>query len=119
MTDPTFVLRVLDVVGSADMHDSLYWRTDGEFAPVAFFVNCSDLFAWACADAEPVTPDTLAELEQAFADVQAVDGSAIWGPSLYAARRRKLRPMRKAYPPNEALRALFDACGPERTAVQP
>lgn len=112
-----FVLRVLDLIGRADLHDDLYWRTDGDYAPVTFFIHCSDLFSWATADAEPLTPDTLPAFEKAIADVQAASGSSLWGPSLYAARQRRQRPMRRAYPGHEPLHGLFDACGPAPAEV--
>lgn len=51
-----FLLRVMDVLAKIDSTDAIWWRTDGEYAPVTIFVNCSDLFWWAHADVEEVTP---------------------------------------------------------------
>lgn len=114
MTDTPFPISVLDVIGRADLHDSLYWRTDGEYAPVTFFVNCSDLFAWGSADCEPLTAADVDDLRKALADVSEAVGSNSYGPELYCARRRKKRPQGAAYPGDERLWPLFDACGPER-----
>ncbi len=117
MADAEFILKVLDLFSRYDSQDSVSWRTDGEFAPVTFFVNCSDLFWWATADAEDITPENFGVLEQAFIDCQAADKvvGTVYAPSLFAARVRKLRPQRAAYPKDEPFMwPLFDACGPER-----
>lgn len=113
-TDAAFAFRVLDVLARADMHDSLWWRTDGGYAPATFWIMCNDVFAWGCADAEPLTPDSLPDLEQALRDEAAVTGNNIYGDDLYCARRRGRRPQGAAYPNDRRLWPLFDACGPER-----
>jgi hypothetical protein len=116
-----FVMRVLNVFAMwpNDCNDSLMWRTDGEYAPITFMVNCSDEFDWATADAEVITPDDIGDLEQAFTDVRdATDGDLMYeAPLLYAARRRKQRPQGAAYPKYPKLAGLFDACGPERAVT--
>ncbi len=120
--DLAFVARVLAVFDQYDQRDDLYWRCGakwggGEYhSPASFFVNCSDVFYWGCADGEEITPDNIAMLEQAMADCEAVDKvagtcSAAW---LFAARVRQMRPQGASYPGEAALWALFDACGPER-----
>lgn len=112
--DMAFVLRVLDVMARTDQRDALFWNTTGEYAPITFFVTCPDLFHWASADAEPLTAETLADFERALADARAACGSDTWGPELYCARRRGMRPQGAAYPEDKRLWPLFDACGPER-----
>ena len=61
--DPAFVLRVLrafaewgdgDAVVEGAPHGLLWWRVDGEYAPVTFLVTLSDVFRWASADAERI-----------------------------------------------------------------
>lgn len=111
--DSAFVLRVLSAL-SFDGCDDLWWRTDGEYAPVTFFIKCSDTFAYACADLEQVTPDNVAELERAIADCVAVDiEHGMWGPALFVARIRRQRPtaawMRMLAEDHEVAR-LFEAC---------
>lgn len=113
MTDD-FVLRVLHATARDDNHDDLWWRTDGGHAPITFFVKCSDVFASAYADLEPLTPDTIDEFEQAAADVREACGDATYAGDLYCARRRQTRPQGAAYPSDPRLWPLFDACGPER-----
>ncbi len=112
-----FILRVLRVVGTNN-HDDIWWRTDGEYAPVTFWVKCSDLFWWGVADLEDLTPENIGVLEQSYRDVQAAapdDHAAdIYGASLFCCRVRKLRPQGCCYPPNKLLWPLFHACGPER-----
>lgn len=115
-----------------DVWDSIWWRTDGEFAPVTFMVNCNDLFAWACADCVEITPDNLQLLKQSVTDVRSalgltkpnrdssVDDYHTWGKAgtdaalLFCARVRGLRPQRPAYERwfDKRLHSLFDACEP-------
>lgn len=108
-----FVLDVLKTVGDADLCGEVWWRCDGNYAPVTFLANCSDTFWWATADAEPITPENLAAFKQAIADCGDREE---WAPALFAARVRGMRPMRATYRDvkDERLVALFNACGPER-----
>lgn len=121
MIDHAFVLRVLAAFARADAHGSLFWRTDGEYAPVSFFAVVNDVFVWASADVEPVTPDNIADLERAIDDAKAADPwSDINGVELFAARARKMRPQGASYSYySPALWPLFDAAGPERDPSEP
>lgn len=104
-----FVMDVLTLMAKHDATQAIWWRCDGEYAPITFFINCNDLFFWACADCETITPENLPILAQAYED------SEYLGAALFCARVRKMRPQgawysycdRKEWP-------LFDACGPER-----
>lgn len=111
MNDSDFVMRVLRAT-SFDLCDTIWWRTDGEYAPVTFMVLCSDSFEYACADSEPVTPGNIGELEQAIADCVQVYGRTgdQYGPLLFVARvrRRPLIPSALRHIPEE-LRPLFEA----------
>jgi hypothetical protein len=117
-----FILRVFrastsahDFIGSSG---DLCWRTDGEYAPVTFFFNCNDLFYWACADCEDLTPENIDVWEQAIADCKAANETygTIWADSLFCCRVRGERPQNCCYPKDHPeLWPLFDACGPERT----
>ena len=111
-----FVCRVLSVFDEdGPSQDSLWWRTDGEYAPLTLFVKCSDLFVWGCADLEEVTPDNVAELERAAADVKAVtwDGNYVYADLLFCCRVRGHRPQKPCYKDlDEETWPLFDACGP-------
>lgn len=71
--------------------DELLWFAN-EDGSVRICANCSDFFAWASADAEPITPDNIEVFEQAVRDVVAAD---IWtGYSwLFAVRMRRQMPM--------------------------
>ena len=59
--DLKFVIRVLSVFNNFDEPDceELWWRTDGEYAPVTFLVNCNDIFFWACSDCEEITRENV------------------------------------------------------------
>lgn len=109
-----FVFDVLRLFSETDCYSDLYWRCEKPNT-VEFYVNVNDLFYWATADAEPITPEDVPAMRQAIVDVHAITGSDYGAFMLWAARKRKMRPQRPAYPSDERLRALFDACGPERT----
>jgi hypothetical protein len=113
--DFEFVLRVLRTVAFDNCGD-LWWRTDGEYAPVTFLVECSDVFWWGTADCEQVTPENVDAFEQAYRDAGAADKDygLSHGGALFCARTRALRPQGAAYPEEQSLWPLFDACGPER-----
>jgi|GEM_PF-2556044 len=142
-----FVVRVLALGDGfnlyGDLWDSIWWRTDDEYAPVTFMVNCNDLFYWACSDCERLgTQADIDGLTTAVGDVREALGvargewprdtstndMAVWselfnahynagstGAQLWCARKRGMRPQRPClkYMRPEVL-ALFLACGPER-----
>lgn len=118
-----FVLRVLRAFGGVreDLHDDLWWRCDGEYAPVTFFVKCSDAFWWGTADLERLTPANVGEMERALADLNAVPDPGrtlfpfVHAPLLFCARVRRKRPQGCVYRrlPRQVW-PLFDACGPGR-----
>jgi hypothetical protein len=110
-TSAAYVRRVLDLFAQADIRDELLWFVDGH--QVVFHANVSDVFEWGCADAEPITPDRLPDLERSYADLAAV-GALECLAELYAARLRGMRPQGAAYPSKAGVCGLFDACGPER-----
>lgn len=118
-------LAVLRYAGFYGIGERIWWRTDSDYAPVTFFVNCNDLFDWGCSDCEILTPDRLPLLGRALTDCAKALGHGDdaekrgwpWGIDLFVARLRGERPQGAAYPPKElsALWPLFDACGPERS----
>jgi hypothetical protein len=61
-----FYLRVMRCM--EDNNESLWWRTDEEYAPITFFINCNDAFWWGSADAERITEANIGILEQAIKD---------------------------------------------------
>ena len=115
-----FILAVLGLLAETDCYDgSIWWRCDNEYAPITFWVMCNDLFYWATADGQRLNPEDLPALRQAIADSTEIDRHcADWGFLLWVARKRGMRPQQPAYPKDERLRALFDACGPERSRAE-
>ncbi len=108
MTPEDVALRAIRAT-QFDACDSLFWRVDD--GTLSMFAVCSDTFAPACADCEPITADNVEAFEQAVADCVAIDpGEQYWGPLLFAARMRKARaiPSLTRDMPAE-IRALFDA----------
>ena len=86
------------------------------------------MFAWGCSDEEPIeTSEDVNQFKQALTDLTRAAGHKTNGKvdnsmvkaarhtgSLYAARRRGMRPQGACYPKDKRLWSLFDACGPER-----
>lgn len=127
--DIDFILKVLAFFSEEhDSTDSVWWRVDED--GVRFLINCNDLFYWASADCEEITPDNFTVLATAISDCQkALRASAdpkisddIYvkvygfhnGLILFCARVRNERLQGAAYPKEKELWPLFDACGPAR-----
>jgi len=115
MTNETDILKILKVISDCDMHEDLWWRCDGKYAPITFFINCNDLFYWGTANLEEINMDNLAMLEQAKRDCEKIDKllGSLYIDQLFCCRCRGMRPQRAAYPKDKRFRALFDACGQE------
>ena len=106
------LLRVMSAFSAADICDGLWWKfDDGE---LRLFAIVNDVFAWGTADLEEITPERIPVLEQALDDLLTIGDHGVELPDLYAARVRGMRPQDAAYPEHSEVRALFDACGPER-----
>ncbi len=109
------MVTVLQLFAEADLHEQLFWRCDGLFAPVTFFVVITDLFEPQSADLEEISRHNLADLQRAFLDVREVTGGDVtYAPALFVARNRLQRPYGGAYPSDRRLWPLFDAAGPLR-----
>jgi hypothetical protein len=80
-----------------------------ECTSYTMYVNCNDLFYWACADAEEITTEEFDSLEECLA-INERYGSLLW-----CCRKRGMRPQTpyyRCFP--EDMKPLFDACGPAR-----
>lgn len=118
--------RVLRVSAGAREHHTIWWRPGyyqcGDDLAMRLMVSCSDVFAWGCADAEAISAETVALLEQSYADVRQVlaeAGADDWDGTewayLYCARVRGERPQGAVYAHlHSATWPLFDAAGPAR-----
>ena len=84
--------EVAKLAGKYQFTEDLWWDKDLNVS-----VNVSDLFYWACADAEEVTEENLPVLKQTTADLEAVCPRSVDGyaASLFAARVRNMRPQGK------------------------
>lgn len=122
----SLIVRIFKCFDDSSSEWDLLWRTDEYFAPISFFINCNDLFWWACSDLELITPENIHLLEQSFADVYTIipednfkdpyyDMRQAFACRLFCCRARKLRPQGCAYPKDSRMWPLFDVCGPERT----
>ena len=120
MTTTSLLERVIRLVAAYDamshltftiLDDDGYWAGEGnQNGQLSIGVNCNDLFWWATADLEPIeTAEDVASLEECL----AIDD--VYGPTIYACRRRKMRPQ------NCVLRDMpaeivphLESCGPAR-----
>jgi len=137
-----FIGKVLSINdGFTDLYagiwDSIWWRTDDEYAPVTFWVNCNDLFYWACADCETITTENFDLILQTVNDVAAAMGAVSprsrdknvpfketydawksvggYAAELWCCRVRGMRPQQPCYKNiPDVLKPFFDAAGPER-----
>ena len=76
---------------------------------IKLYVNCNDLFYWACADSEDFELADLDDFKQAYKDSPG-NGNLLW-----CCRKRKMRPQKPFYRYfDESDAELFNACGPER-----
>ena len=121
MTEGEYMMHVLRIFAEADNHGGLTWHMrDGK---IRFAALCSDTFAWGTADAEPINPGDILELQVCFHDLAQHGTLALCElPELYAARKRGTRPMNRymkdvtrTHVP--AVTALYEACGPEREST--
>ncbi len=97
-----------------------FFESDAKATGIAFAINCNDLFAYACADCELITPENFQLLQDTEAELLKMGSAPIsgrpyvkWTGELFAARIRKARILdayftRGIIPPG--LKPLFDAC---------
>ena len=110
-------LQVLRMLVRHDLVDNAIFSVDRDNTGRLFIAeNCSDLWHWACADAEAIAAEDIPEYERAIVDCLEIGADVDWAGQLWACRKRKMRPQNCIYKGMPlALAALFDACGPERT----
>jgi hypothetical protein len=109
-----FVFQVLDFIATNNMIEELEWVCNQD-KTVQFYINCNDLFFWACADAVELTETNFQDLVQAVDDVHNTIDYSSFGSLLFCARQRKMRPQNAYYEyMDKKLWPLFDTCGPER-----
>jgi hypothetical protein len=112
-----FVQPLMLLFSDYDQADQLCWKFSREGTSLYFWVNCNDVFGYACADAEEIDPEDLPLLRECFTDALKADKTygPLYAPLLFACRKRRMRPMKGAYPKPESIKPLFDASGPEST----
>jgi hypothetical protein len=104
-TTDKFIRKLLILAAEKDIIFELIWDENLNFS-----ILCNDLFWWGTADCESVTKETLPILKKAIKDA-----GNNYGPYLYCARQRKMRPQGAWYSErNKKVWHLFNACGPER-----
>jgi hypothetical protein len=100
-----FIKRLLVICAEYNITDKISWNP-----MLDFFVNCKDFFFWGSTYAEEILPENPEAFLQALQDV-----GSVWGPLLFCARKRNMRPQGASYKyMDNELWPLFDACGLER-----
>lgn len=101
MDDKTLFYEVAKLA-EFDGNSAIFWRYDN--GRMRVFAECGDVFAWGCSDVEEITPDNLAMLRQAVADVRTLTTTetleqrdASDGFTLFCARARGMRPQGAFY----------------------
>lgn len=130
-----FMIKVMNLMSQHNDRDSLFWRWSPKEKEMQFFVVCNDLFYWATADLERITPENLHLLKLSYEDCEKacpVMGT-IYATEVFACRVRGMRPQGAAYPCDmttthttgntetdslAGVRTLMDAAGPEREIDQ-
>ena len=92
--EDSIILRLLELDELIVFFDHPYLSSDDnrnrkEDHTVALMVNCSDHFAWGCADSEPI-PDEYALLEL----WKLVEANPRWGAMQWCSKRRNQRPQK-------------------------
>ena len=110
------ILEILSFTAKYELNGFLSWETSGEYAPVTFWVNTSDVLFWGASDGEELNAETLPVFKTCVEDCMAIDDvlGGVEATMLFACRINKCRPQGASYPENRDLWSLFDACGPER-----
>jgi hypothetical protein len=111
----TRIIRLLKVLIDQDVQDQVRWyyMDNGD---IGCYSECSDFFWWGTADGEEITTrEDIELLVKAIEDCRAVD-STLWayGPLLYCARKRTMRPQGAAYPYDKRIWFLFNQAGEQR-----
>ena len=132
------ILSLLKILGDIKTtlimpEERLWWRTDTKYAPITFFLNCNDLFAWACTEDIEITVDNIYLFNESIQDLRYIgeklckkkknkilEGKLLaieYAEDLYACRVRKERPQKPYWNRDkipEEVKQLFLACGPEK-----
>lgn len=78
------VLLLEDVIFCNNGH----WRENWPKDQITLHVNCSDVFAWACADSEDITYSEITELYEMWKKDNT------WGSAAWCIKKRKERPQK-------------------------
>jgi len=112
-----YIIGVLASSAQAGVQDWVTWtaNTEEDKPPIEFFVETGSMFS---PDAEPLTPKNLPAYQDALQVVGNVTGGDYtYGPALFVARQRGVRPDNHQYPSDVRLHPLFDDAGPPPEAA--
>jgi hypothetical protein len=110
--------RVLKLLDEHEQYDDVWWSCKGEYAPITFFVNCNDLFYWACSDAVIITDKNIELLESSYIEASKHENECgeCYASLLFCCRDREMQPQGAYYKDiPKSMWPLFDSCGPDRS----
>lgn len=118
LTRLSLIEQTLSLLHRYDSGESLLWYPTDH--GIHLSLDCSDTFAWATADSEPI--ETLEDVALLQSACQDADKYGTYVETLYAARRRHMRPMplfiEKLREPNipdlNRVADILEECGPVR-----
>lgn len=126
ITDKEFKVlqQVFSVIAQVEKKDNqaehgLFWRIDNN--KLSLFVNCNDLFFWACSDLEEITPQNI-DVFVETANVLQVNHQLNYAnlAILFCAKSRKLQPQGAVFSKLSPLMVtLLEQVGIEREEKSP
>lgn len=90
--------RALLMVSRLALDEQLWLRAEKETGRIVVFLNCNDIFAWACADAEELPPGLWLEFEKSVERLRDKnhEWTAPWAAAAWAVKLRKVAPQKPA-----------------------
>jgi hypothetical protein len=110
------VRKVVESLYRKDVWGDVLWSADENEVECSFIVN--DMFWWGTADGETVEASDLELLDECYSQLRAIGvGETVYLGTLYAARKRGIRPQGAAYARiSKEVCVLFNLCGDHRPA---
>lgn len=85
--------RLFSIISIYDLPQDDLYLSPNEGHSVNVYINCSDTFMWACADAEYIYPSDLDNIEQSVKDLkESAEYAEVYWDILWISRKRRQLP---------------------------